>query len=60
MEETGDWRKLHNKELHIFVLLTKCYSDENDRKCSIYGEKRNAYTVLMGKLGRKRAFGRPR
>jgi hypothetical protein len=30
-----------------------------DRECSVHGEKRNAYTVLVGKLGRKRAFGRP-
>jgi len=31
-----------------------------DGDCSINGEKRNAYMVLVGKLGRKRAFGRPR
>jgi len=31
-----------------------------DRECSMYGEKRYAYTVLMGIIGRKRAFGRPR
>jgi hypothetical protein len=30
-----------------------------DRECSIYGEKRNAYMVLVRKLGRKRAFGGP-
>jgi len=35
------------------VLLTKCYSGEMDRECSIYGEKSNAYTVLKGNLKRK-------
>jgi len=41
------------------VLLTKCYLDEMDRECSIYGEKRNTYTVLMGKLEGKRTLRRP-
>jgi hypothetical protein len=30
-----------------------------DMECSIYGEKRNAYTVSVGKLEGKGAFRRP-
>jgi len=41
------------------VLLTKCYSDETERECSIYGEKRNAYMVLVGNLEGKRTMRRP-
>jgi hypothetical protein len=41
------------------VLLTKCYSDEMDMEYSIYGEKRNAYTVLVRKLEGKRTLRRP-
>jgi len=41
------------------VLFTKCYSDKTDRDCSIYGEKRNAFTVLVGKLEGKRTLRRP-
>jgi hypothetical protein len=28
VEITGDWRKLHNKELHDFLLLTRYYSGD--------------------------------
>jgi len=41
------------------VLLTKCYLDETNGECSIYGEKRNAYTVLVGKFEGKRTLRRP-
>jgi hypothetical protein len=30
------------------------------RACSMHGEKRNAYRILVGKLERKRPLGRPR
>jgi hypothetical protein len=30
------------------------------RACSTYGEKRNAYRILVGKPEGKRAVGRPR
>jgi hypothetical protein len=36
------------------MLLTK-YSDEIAMECGLYWAKRNAYTVLMGKLQWKRA-----
>jgi hypothetical protein len=31
-----------------------------DRACSTNGEKRNAYTILVGKPERKKPLGRPR
>jgi hypothetical protein len=30
------------------------------KECSTYGEKRNAYGILVGKPERKRSLGRPR
>jgi hypothetical protein len=33
---------------------------EMGRACSAYGERRNAYNVLVGKPGGKRPLGRPR
>jgi hypothetical protein len=30
------------------------------RACSTYGEKRNAYMILVGKLGGNRPLGRPK
>jgi hypothetical protein len=42
-EVTGGWRKLHNKELHNFVLFTKynkydqVKEDEMGRTCSTNG-----------------------
>jgi hypothetical protein len=41
------------------VLFIKCYLDEMDRECSIYGEKINAHIILMGKLEGKRTLRRP-
>jgi hypothetical protein len=34
--------------------------DEMGKACSTYGEKRNAYRILVGKPERKRPLGRPR
>jgi hypothetical protein len=34
--------------------------DEIGRACSMNGEKRNAYRILVGKPGGKRPLGRPR
>jgi hypothetical protein len=64
-EVTGDWRKLHNEELH------KLYSSPNiirmikSRRMiwaghvARMGETRNAYRVLVGKPEGKRPLGRP-
>jgi hypothetical protein len=51
-EVTGEWRKLHNEELHDLY-----YSPSIIR---IMGEKRNAYTLLVGKPEGKRPLGRRR
>jgi hypothetical protein len=63
---TGEWRKLHNEELH------KLYSSPNiirmikSRRMrwvghlSRMGAKRNAYRILVGKAEGRRPLGRPR
>jgi hypothetical protein len=65
-EVTGEWRKLHNEELH------KLYSSPNiirmikSRRMRFaghvarMGEKSKAYTIFVGKSERKRPLGRPR
>jgi hypothetical protein len=65
-EVTGDWRKLHNEELH------NCYSSPSiirmikSRRMrwaghvARKGEKRNAYRILVGNPEGKRPRGRPR
>jgi hypothetical protein len=65
-EVTGEWRKLHNEELHIL------YSSPNiitQIKSSIMrwaghvarmGEEWNVYRVLIGKQEGKRPLGRQR
>jgi hypothetical protein len=62
----GDWRKLHNEELHNFYSSAN-YSqndhvkeDEMGRACRTNGEKRNAYRILVGKPDGKRPLERPR
>jgi hypothetical protein len=42
-EVTGEWRKLHNDELN-----------EVGGVCSMYGESRGVYRVLMGRTEGKR------
>jgi hypothetical protein len=65
-EVTGDWRKLHNDELH------NLYSSPNIIRTlklkrvrwaghvARMGETRNAYRILVGKPEGRRALGRPR
>lgn len=46
-------QKLHNKEL-ITVFLNECFSEnKTDGVCGTYGERRNTYRFLVGKLERK-------
>jgi len=65
-EVTGEWRKLHNEELRRSVLFTQYCSGEKIEKyemggaCSVYGERRGVYRVLVGKPEGKRPLGRPR
>jgi hypothetical protein len=58
---------LHNEELHdLYVLFAKykyndqVTQDEMGRTCSMRGEKRHAYRVLVENSEGKRPLGRPR
>ena len=58
-EVTGEWRKLHNAELNDLYFLNKYYSDDQIRRNKL-GERRCAYSILVGKPKRKSPLGRPR
>jgi hypothetical protein len=63
---TGEWRKLHNKELHDFYSSPSIIRIIKARKMRWAGhvarmeEKRNAYRLLVGKPEGRRSLGRPR
>jgi hypothetical protein len=65
-EVTGDWRKLHNEELHNLYSSPNIIRMINSRKMrwaghvARIGETRNAYRILVGKPEGKRPVGRPR
>jgi hypothetical protein len=62
-EVTGDWRKLHNEELHNLYSLLYIITVMKSRTSGYVarmGEKRNTYRILVGKLEGKRPLGRPR
>jgi hypothetical protein len=65
-EVTGEWRKLHNKELHdlysspSIIRIIKSLSMRWASYVARMGEKRNAYRLLVGKEEGKRPLGRPR
>jgi hypothetical protein len=65
-EVTGDWRKLLNEELHILYSspnIIRMIKSRSRRWAGLIvrmGEKRNAYSILVGKPGRKRPSGRQR
>jgi hypothetical protein len=65
-EITGEWRKLHNEELHNLYSLPSIIRIIKSRRTRWAGhvarmeEKRNAYRLLVGKPERKRPLGRPR
>jgi hypothetical protein len=64
-EVTGEWRKLHNKELHILNSSQNIIRQVKSRRmrwaghAACMGEERNVYRVLMGKTEGKRPLGRP-
>jgi hypothetical protein len=65
-EVTGEWRKLHNEELHIFYSSPNIIRQIKSRRMrwagrvARIGEEMNVYRVLMGEPKGKRPLGRPR
>jgi hypothetical protein len=63
---TGDWRKLHNEELHNLysspniIRMIKSRRMKWARHVARMGETRNACRVFVGKPNEKRPIGRPR
>jgi hypothetical protein len=63
---TGDWRKLHNEELHNLYSAPNIIRMIKSRRMrwaghvARMGETRNAYRILVGKPEGKRPLGRPR
>jgi hypothetical protein len=65
-EVTGEWRKLHNKELNdlysspTIVRVIKSRTMRWAGHLARMGERRGVYRVLVGKPEGKRPLGRPR
>jgi hypothetical protein len=65
-EVTGEWRKLHNGELHILYSFPDIIRQIKSRRMRWTGhvarmeEERNVYKVLMGKPEGKKPLGRPK
>ena len=63
---TGEWRKLHNAELHALYSSPNIIRSLNSRRLRRAGhvarmeQSRNAFRVLVGKPEGKRPLGRPR
>jgi hypothetical protein len=57
----GSWRKVHNEELHIFLLFARCNwndqvkEDEMDRKCSTSGREEECLQGVGGNIRWKEA-----
>ncbi|KAJ4433467.1 hypothetical protein ANN_15770 [Periplaneta americana] len=65
-EVTGEWRKLHNAELHALLSSPDIIRNIKSRRLrwaghvARMGESRNAYRVLVGRPEGKRPLGKPR
>jgi hypothetical protein len=65
-EVTGEWRKLHNEELHVLysspsiIRIIKARRMRWAGHVARMGEKMNAYKLLVGKPEGRRPLGRPR
>jgi hypothetical protein len=64
-EVAGDWRKLHNEELHNLYSSPNIIRTIKSRRMrwaghvARMGETRNSYRILVGKPEGKRPLGRP-
>jgi hypothetical protein len=65
-EVIGDWRKLHNEELHnlycspSIIRIIKLRRVQWAGHVARMGKKRHAYRILVGEPEGKRLLGRPR
>jgi hypothetical protein len=65
-EVTGEWRKLHNEELHILYSSPKIIRQIKSRRkrwaehVACMGQDRKVYRVLVGNPKGKRPLRRPR
>jgi hypothetical protein len=65
-EMTGEWRKLHNEELHNLYSSPDIIREVKSKRMrwarhvARMGEEGNVYKVLVGKPEGKRPLGRPR
>jgi hypothetical protein len=65
-EVIGDWRKLHDEELHNLYSPPSIIKVVKSRRMrwawhvARIGEKRNTYGILVGKPEGRRPLGRPR
>jgi hypothetical protein len=63
---TGEWRKLHNEELHdlysspSIIRIMKASRMRWVGHVARIEERRNAYSLLVGKPEGRRPLGRPR
>jgi hypothetical protein len=65
-EDTGEWRRLHNEELHSLYVAPDILRVMKSRRLRWAGQvarmtdDRTVHRVLVGKLQGKRPVGRPR
>jgi hypothetical protein len=62
-EVTGEWRRLHNKELYALYSSRNVIQVMKSRRlrwAGRMGERRGAYRALVGKPEGRRPLGRPR
>ena len=65
-DENGEWRRLHNEELHNFYSSPNIVKAIKSRRLkwaghvAIIEDVRNAFIILTGKPTGKRHLGRPR